>query len=388
MMQRDSDHVVVELVQHKQAGTSAAREAVLSRALARKEALARGSAAPAPHTTSESVTDTSPLRRGPAGPRSPSMSQRGQSAVGGQQEGFPRGRDSHSASPIRQANGKPPPKRVRPLQQKTSVPVSTSEYNFAYLKRSASGSRLNETENATESDFVVASPTKREPKAWKAPNRVGKAGSPERIDLLLKEARQEDAAPFTAQPEPALLSDHGCLLATDHDNRDMADPSAVRSSREAHSPADDNTFSPAPPLDLDEHPATVMRKRSAAGGAFKMPMLQRTGSWTEKPPAPKDDSTSVVSMLNAASFALEGENPQFKVFRVGGLDQSVSISFSTVADKVRALSCSLARPHALCISVYMSHVCLWIPGARGAGQALRRDQGCRHLRKGQEHCVL
>ena len=238
-------------------------------------------------------------------------------------------------SPSRKASGGSPPRqgfplrevqnRVRPLPKKPApAPVSSSDNNFQYLKRTASGSKLTETNDAADSDFVMASPTKRETKTWRA-------GSPERIQLLNQIREVTKSAPPIAE--------RADLLSTDRDAKVEAEPARVETkSRDKAAVTTTDTFTPSIPFSMDQHPVNVMRRRNAAAaGEFKHPVLRKTDSFRSMPDAPQDDSTSIVSMLAAASFAIEGQHPEFKVFRVGGLHQSVSVSYSTVPGKGRAV---------------------------------------------------
>ena len=55
---------------------------------------------------------------------------------------------------------------------------------------------------------------------------------------------------------------------------------------------------------------------------------------TSPPPPP---ATTIVSMLKAVTFAIEGADPEFFVFRVNGLKQRLAVSWRTASDKGRAI---------------------------------------------------
>ena len=96
-------------------------------------------------------------------------------------------------------------------------------------------------------------------------------------------------------------------------------------------------FCPAPPLTLEEHPATQVRQSStlsAAGLGGAAPLIK---SRSLRKNVARPGEGSIISMLKPMTFAIEGEHPEFFVFRLDELEQRVRVAWSTSVGKGRAV---------------------------------------------------
>ena len=96
-------------------------------------------------------------------------------------------------------------------------------------------------------------------------------------------------------------------------------------------------FCPAPPLTLEEHPATQVRQSStlsAAGQDGAAPLIK---SRSLRKNVARPGEGSIISMLKPMTFAIEGEHPEFFVFRLDELEQRVRVAWSTSVGRGRAV---------------------------------------------------